>query len=388
MAQKAATLNYVQDIYLERMIAEIQDYAIILLDTNGIIINWNKGAEALKGYTAQEAIGKSLHIFYLESDRREKLPERLIHEAEVNGRAAYEGWRVRKDGSLFWGSIILTALHSDDGRVIGFTKVTRDLTERKEAETKLAEKNADLERMNQELSSFAYAASHDLQAPLRKIRSFIARIQETEKNNLSGKGNEYIERIISTASHMQTLIDDLLTYSRTSTQEVSFTPTDLNKILADVMKDLEETIQEKHAVIESDKLPVLNIVVFQFEQLFTNLLSNALKFTRKDIPPHITIRAEIVGADAIPGYVGDFTQTFHHISFADNGIGFDEEYKLKIFEAFQRLHSPREYSGSGIGLAICKRIVENHKGIIQAEGKEGAGATFHIYLPTEHSEVK
>ncbi|HEY9046471.1 MAG TPA: PAS domain S-box protein [Ohtaekwangia sp.] len=381
MSQKAATLNNAPDIYLERMIAEVQDYAIILLDINGTIINWNKGAEKLKGYTAQEVVGKSLHIFYPEHDRLAGLPEKLLHEAELNGRAVYEGWRVRKNRSLFWGSIVITALHDDEGRVIGFTKVTRDLTERKEAENKLAAKNAALERMNQELSSFAYASSHDLQAPLRKIRSFIGRIEETE-DHLSDKSKEYIQRIITTASHMQALIDDLLMYSRTTTQELHFETTDLNKILAVVQADLEETILDKHAVIESDELPVVLAVSFQIEQLFTNLLSNALKFTRKDIPPRITIHTTVVTGDSIPGYSGDLTRTFHHLSFQDNGIGFDSEYKIKIFEAFQRLHSKQEYSGTGIGLAICKRIVENHNGIIQAEGKANEGATFHIYLPT------
>ncbi|SKC89767.1 PAS domain S-box-containing protein [Ohtaekwangia koreensis] len=374
-------------LYWEKMIAEVQDYAIILLDEHGIIMDWNKGAEKLKGYAMEEAIGKSFRIFYTPQDQLDRLPEKLINIARDTGKADHEGWRVRKDGTLFWGSIVITALHGDNGEVIGFAKVTRDLTERKSAEDRLTKKNAELELMNQELSSFAYVSSHDLQAPLRKIQSFIHRLNEMESDNLSDKGKEYMQRIVNTTSHMQRLIEDLLTYSRASTQERAFELVDLNEIAEIVTRDLEDTIREKNAVIEFSALPMLHVIQFQFQQLFVNLLSNSLKFSKKDVQPHIGITAEVISADQIKGYTGDLTKRFHHIAIKDNGIGFAEEYSTKIFEVFQRLHGTAEYSGTGIGLSICKKIVENHNGIIQAEGKVKEGATFHIYIPVTESEA-
>jgi light-regulated signal transduction histidine kinase (bacteriophytochrome) len=208
-----------------------------------------------------------------------------------------------------------------------------------------------------------------------------------ESDNLSDKGKEYMQRIVNTTSHMQRLIEDLLSYSRASTQERSFERVDLNEIAEIVTRDLEDTIREKNAVIEFSALPMLHVIQFQFQQLFVNLISNSLKFSKKDVQPHIGITAEIISADQIKGYTGDLTKRFHHIAIKDNGIGFAEEYSTKIFEVFQRLHGTAEYSGTGIGLSICKKIIENHNGIIQAEGKVNEGATFHIYIPVTESEA-
>jgi PAS domain S-box-containing protein len=371
-----------------KMVAEVQDYAIILLDREGNIEDWNAGAEYIKGYTANEIIGKHFRIFYTQADREAKLPETLINLAVRKGRAHHEGWRVRKDGTKFWGSITITALHGHHGNIIGFSKVTRDLTERKLADDAMKKKNEELEEankelgvMNKELSSFAYISSHDLQEPLRKIQTFSTRIMELEEKHISQKGLDYFTRIVTAAQRMRLLIDDLLTYSRANNAERKYEPTDLNKILADVLNDLDTNIEEKRAVVESTPLPVINVIPFQFHQLFFNLLMNSLKFQKPGNAPYILIRSAEIPVDRVPGLLRPLSDTYHHISVTDNGIGFLSDHIDRIFEVFQRLHGRDEYKGTGIGLAICKKIVENHGGVIRAEGKPDEGATFHIYIP-------
>jgi PAS domain S-box-containing protein len=372
-----------------KMIAEVQDYAIILLSRNGDIEDWNAGAEYIKGYTAPEIIGKNFRVFYTEEDKNQKLPEMLIDLAARRGRAQHEGWRVRKDGTRFWGSITITALHGNSGDVIGYTKVTRDLTERKLHEDRLKNKNMELEEknsvlaeMNKELSSFAYISSHDLQEPLRKIQTFSSRILEVDEQTLSQKSRDYFNRIQVAAQRMRLLIDDLLSYSRANSAERRYELTDLNKIINDVIGDLENSIEEKKAVIECSPLPTMEVIPFQFHQLLSNLLSNSLKFTRGNATPYILVRASIIPAEKVPDLPRRNADLYHHISIADNGIGFNPDYKHKIFDVFQRLHGREEYLGTGIGLAICKKIVENHFGMINGDGKVGSGATFHIYIPT------
>jgi PAS domain S-box-containing protein len=371
-----------------KMISEVQDYAIILLNTNGDIEDWNAGAEYIKGYTAEEIVGKNFRIFYTPEDLEQKLPDTLINLALRKGRAYHEGWRVRKGGTRFWGSVTITALHGHRGNIIGFSKVTRDLTERKLAEDAMKKKNEELEginkelaTMNKELSSFAYISSHDLQEPLRKIQTFSTRIMELEEKTISERGRDYFNRIVASAQRMRLLIDDLLAYSRTNNADRVFETTDVNKVLQEVLVDLDTNIEEKRAVIESDTLPVMNAIPFQIHQLLFNLLMNALKFTREEVNPYILIRSGVVAANRIPTLQKKISEEYHHISVADNGIGFLPEQSDRIFEVFQRLHSREEFKGTGIGLAICKKIVENHQGVIRAEGRPGHGATFHIYIP-------
>jgi PAS domain S-box-containing protein len=367
----------------EKMASEVQDYAFIILDKNGIILNWNKGAETIKGYRSDEIVGKSFKTFYTREDQDKNVPGKFIALAEAEGRAGHEGWRVRKDGSLFWASVTITALHNEARDVIGFSKVTRDLTERKYTEDLLREKNQELERINQELSSFAYVASHDLQEPLRKIQTFASRILEMEKDSFSEKSKEYFTRMQNASARMQTLIQDLLTYSRSTSSNSTLENIDLNEILEGVRTDLEETIIEKKAVIKSDKLPSVRGVRFQFQQLFLNLIGNALKFSKQDVPALITISSSTMKGALVTDFVADPRKNYYHFIFADNGIGFEPEFSNKIFEVFQRLHGKAEYSGTGIGLSICKKIIENYKGFIFAVSEPDKGATFHVYLPIQ-----
>jgi PAS domain S-box-containing protein len=371
-----------------RMINEVEDYAIILMDREGIIENWNKGAEKIKGYRSDEIIGKHFSIFYTAQDKQRHLPQQLLDIAEKEGKAAFEGWRVRKDGTMFWGSMVITALHDTANNVIGFSKVTRDLTERKIAEDKLQmyadellQKNKDLERSNNELSSFSYVASHDLQEPLRKIQGFGNLIMNGEISNLSDTGKDYFNRMIKAASRMQGLIDSLLEFSRTTTDIRNFESADLNELLEEVKKDMREQIESSGAVIKSQSLPTLGVIPFQFRQLLANLLSNSIKYKKKDVPPEIEVSAEKIPAKDLPEDFAVSSVDYYRITIRDNGIGFEQEYADKIFELFQRLHGKNEYTGSGIGLAICKKIAENHSGWISAESEPGVGSSFHFYLP-------
>jgi len=362
-----------------QMIAEVQDYAIILLSPEGIIENWNLGAENIKGYSAKEVVGKKFSMFYTEEDRKNNLPDKLLNEAKTTGKAVQEGWRVRKGGIKFWGTIVITALHDKDGSVIGFSKVTRDLTLQKMAEDKLRAYTAELEIQNSELEQFAYVASHDLQEPLRKIQTFSELIQQNYENESFVK--TYFEKLTNSAKRMSELVRSLLDYSRLSKNEKEkIIKVDLNTIVFEVKQDFELLIEEKNAVINCEALPVVVGNHIQLRQLFSNLISNSLKFSRAE--PVIKISAKIVDKKQIPDASALSKEgNYYKITFEDNGIGFEQKYDKIIFSLFQRLHGKHDYSGTGIGLALCKKIVENHGGFIEACSELGKGAQFNVYLP-------
>ncbi len=651
-----------------RMVEEVEEYAILSLTKEGIIENWNKGAEKIKGYKSEEVIGQYFNIFYTPEDRKNGLPEKLLNEARERGTVKHEGWRTRKDKSHFWGYVVITALFDENKNIIGFSKVTRDLTDKKVAEDQLAESNKELQnktnqlleaqhlthmgswewdikedkitwseelykmfgltpyeiepnyinfasfihpddqpllnevveqaikkhkpyhfthritrpdgtqriisgrgkvftdaegnvirlagtaqditeqknyewelkeseerflkifhnnpvpmtfaeiktnkikyannlfcsvfgytqeevightseelqllspeenarvigiildtlqetrsvaelqelsveeteellvrlnqseairnieilytrkngeqfpaivsyevirigkekytitsyqditerkkvelllkhqneelaKMNSELKSFAYISSHDLQEPLRKIQTFAGRILEKEYENLSENGKEQFTRMHGAAKRMQRLITDLLDYSRMSSEKRIFEFTDLSSIITEIKEELHDDLTAKNAVIETGKMCSINIIPFQFKQLMNNLISNSLKFSHPERPLRITIKSTIA-----KGHTFHNARLFPHVNYckitvADNGIGFDPQYNERIFEVFQRLHGSDQYKGTGIGLAIVKKIVDNHVGIITASGKINEGATFHIYIP-------
>ena len=361
-----------------RMTEEVQDYAIILLDQTGKILNWNKGAQNIKGYSDDEIIGKNFNIFYREEDRIGGLPELLLNQAASTGRAVHEGWRIRKDRTVFWGSILITALHDEQDNVIGFSKVTRDLTERKIAEDRARQYTSELEFKNQELEQFAYVASHDLQEPLRKIQTFTGMLQSNLHDELAV--NKYLDKITQSAARMTELIKAVLNYSSLSSSEIRHEEIDLNEVRDLVLTDLELLITEKNAVVKSDELPVIKGISLQLNQLFFNLIGNSLKFCDKT--PEITITARFVSGKEIIGHEGiPDGNRYLELVFADNGIGFEKQYTHQIFTMFQRLNDKYTYGGSGIGLALCKRIAENHHGFIHATSVPGRGASFFIYLP-------
>ena len=238
-------------------------------------------------------------------------------------------------------------------------------------------RNRELLKQNQELESFAYVAGHDLQEPLRKIQIFSNRILEMEKENFSVVTKDHFNRILSATSRMQKLIDVLINYSRTGTDEKIFAKQDLNLLLAEVEQNLQDAIQEKNATLHVADLPSLSVIPHQFVQLLENLISNSLKYSKEGVPPLIDLDAELV---EIPN-LNNAPEKYWCLKLSDNGIGFEEKYTEKIFELFQRLHGKHEYEGTGIGLAICRKIVQNHNGFIRAESTPNEGAIFKIYIP-------
>lgn len=259
--------------------------------------------------------------------------------------------------------------------------VVQDVTESIIAEENLLNSNLKLQQTNAELEAFNRVASHDLQEPLRKIQLFISRIEDRETEVLSDKGKAYFEKVTNAVQRMQSLIKNLLSYSRIDSSRTDFEEIDLNETLTKVKEDLAAGINETGATVVSDKLPVLKGVAFQIEQLFTNLISNSLKYKNVSTPPRIEIRYEQIDSSQLPNHLTKDKKIYHKITFIDNGIGFEPQYAEKIFEVFQRLHQKTEYTGNGIGLAICKKIAENHNGYIIAKSTVGLGAQFIVYLP-------
>ena len=241
--------------------------------------------------------------------------------------------------------------------------------------------NVDLEHLNTELTSFSYASSHDLQEPLRKIRTFAAYILKEEEQRLSDSGKDYFRRMQNSVNHMQTLVEDLLSYSQTSLSERKFETIDLSLLIEEVKAELVDQIAEKKATISSKGLCKIKVIRFQFRQLMSNLIGNALKFASPDRLAHITIECKKVKGSDVLQLNLDAKHKYCQISVCDNGIGFDAKYKSRIFDIFERLHSKEHYKGTGIGLAICKKIVKNHGGLITADGELNKGACFIVYLP-------
>jgi len=249
----------------------------------------------------------------------------------------------------------------------------------------LENKVKELDRSNKELEEFAYIASHDLQEPLRKITSFSERLKEKLPANLEPEVQLYLNRMLAATDNMRTLIDNLLEFSRTSRISEPFVKTDLNNIISEVRADLELKIEETSTDIKTDILPVVDAIPMQMRQLFTNLFTNAIKFKGEASTPEIEIKSSaLTDEDKEANHLRQNTN-YYRIIVKDHGIGFDQEFSMKIFQIFQRLHGKAEYPGSGIGLAICKKIVENHSGRIFAQSEPDKGAEFFILLPESQS---
>ncbi|MEO8087025.1 MAG: CHASE3 domain-containing protein [Bacteroidota bacterium] len=365
-----------QKAFAELLVESSPDM-ILAYDKKLNIIVWNKKSEEHTGFSREQVLGKNTLDFFPEYNN--DTWKNAMNEV-LNGKSLHYP-KVKFQQRVGYGESFVIPLRTPDREIFGLLSITRDISELVKASNDSEMKNEELERTNQELASFSYVASHDLQEPLRKIQGFTGRILEKEGGSFSDTTKDYFNRIVSAASRMQGLIDALLDFSRTNTTEIIFQEINLNQLLEEVKTNLKENIEEKNAVIESSTLPTIPVVQVQFQQLLSNLLSNALKYSKPSVLPHIKLNASIISGEEIKALGGDVLKKYHRISVEDNGIGFEQKYANKIFELFQRLHGKTEYTGTGIGLAICKKIVQNHGGIMTATGKPGEGARFDIYLP-------
>lgn len=372
-------------------LAELMPDMVSNADAQGHITYYNQSWLTYTGYTLEEMIalgwGKIIH-----PNDRQTVADRWKESLE-SGRDFEMELRLKdKDGKYKWHLCRSIPIKDDNEKIVRWIGTMTYIEEQRGQLTLLenlvAERTRELnnsvrhlEVKNRELESFAYVSSHDLQEPLRKIHMYAGRLLEKEEHNLSSTGKEYCVSMQRATVRMQTLINDLLSFSRLNAEERTFEKIDLTPILEQVTRELQDLHSEKNALIEIGAMPEIPVIPFQFRQLMLNLIGNALKFSKKDERPHIKIKSEIVGSDGKDAYKLPLGENYCHISISDNGIGFEEEYGERIFKVFQKLHGKEVYSGTGIGLAIVKKIVENHNGHISATSKLGKGATFDIYLP-------
>jgi PAS domain S-box-containing protein len=471
------------------LVEGVQDYAIYTLDPYGKVISWNAGAEHIKGYKADEIIGQNFSRFYLQKDIDEGKPEEELKIAAASGRSEMEHWRVRKDGSRFFANIVITAARNSSGRLLGFSEISRDISERKETEAKYrglleaapdamvvvnqggeivllnvqAEKQfgyhrdeligqqvkniipegfaerlladglrsaedalkqqmgtgieltgrhkngsefpieimlsplesaegilvtaairditerkkseerllktvGELNRSNDELQQFAYIASHDLQEPLRMVASYTQLLAQRYKGRLDSDADEFIAYAVDGSNRMQGLIQDLLAYSRAGTNGKSLRVISSENALNDALTNLRATIEESGAVVNHDSLPAIMTDGTQLAQVFQNLVGNAIKYRRSEVPQVHISATKNGGNEWI-------------FSVRDNGMGIDPQYFERIFVIFQRLHGREEFKGTGIGLAICKKIVERLGGRIWVKSQPEKGSIFYFSLP-------
>ncbi len=357
----------------------IDEAAIVAItDKQGVITYANKKFCSISGYTQEELIGSNHRIIKSGHHPKEffvnmwkTITSGKVWEGEICNRA--------KPGNLYWVNTTIVPFMNDQGKPEAYVAVRYEITERKLAEENLKINTKKLEISNKELQDFASVAAHDLQEPLRKILTFLDRINLKIGDKLDEEIKDYITRVQNSASRMRTLIDDLLSYSRVTTKAQPFTKVDLNKILKDVVSDLEVRIEQTKGLVEVGSLPTIMADPTQMRQLFQNIIGNALKFHRKDVNPIVKVEGKILDGIYVNGVQAC------QISITDNGIGFDEKYLDRIFTIFQRLHGRHEYEGTGIGLAVCRKIVDRHNGMVTARSKLGDGSTFSISLPIKQN---
>jgi PAS domain S-box-containing protein len=356
--------SWVSDCELYRIqVREVTQYAMFTLDPAGTLLTWNAGVKRVLGYSEDEWLGKHTSLIFTEDDNN-----RGICQAEMDMAAEKEyssdiRWHRCKDGTNIFGQGCMTALRDSTGTLLGFAKIFSDETENKKLQDSLTESNSALEQ-------FAFVASHDLQEPLRTVSSYADLLVRRYSSQLDDEGKQFINVISSGAKRMNALVQDLLIYARVQTEQNRPASSSLDEVLETALSQLKTSIEECDAVVTHDPLPEIPADQGQMVRLFQNLVGNSLKYRKPGVRPDVHVAAREEGNTWV-------------ISVQDNGIGFDPKESLKIFRPFVRLHSHHEIPGTGVGLAICRRIVEYHGGRMWVESKAGEGATFYFSLPTE-----
>jgi PAS domain S-box-containing protein len=384
--RKDITARKASDIELQKLslIASKTDNVAIVTNAQGEIEWVNDSFHKLTGYPLAEVIGKKPGDI-LQGAKTSKETVNSIREALAKHEPfSGEILNYSKDGRTYWLSLNINPVFDDDGKLLQFIAIESEITTRKEIEIKLRKEvegvmkklnvmNERLEISNRELLDFAYVSSHDLQEPLRKIQAFGDRLKSTCQDSLNEKGLDYLERMLNAASRAQILINDLLDFSRVTTKAQPFQPIELSEVLEGVLSDLEVRIEKSGVILEVDPLPVVEADALQMRQILQNLIGNALKFLREGVTPVVQVRSRV--------YIKN-EQEWCEIRVIDNGIGFEQQYAERIFQIFQRLHGRKTFEGTGIGLAICRKIAERHNGTLIAQGEPDRGATFIFTLPT------
>ena len=360
------------------LIDSVKDYAIFSLDRNGFVTSWNAGAQRIKLYNADEIIGQHFSRFYTPKDAAAGLPERVLRTARETGHYEGEGWRVRKDGTRFWANVLVTPILDEGGTLTGFSKVTRDISDRKRLMDELQRHAEDLElevaereRTNAELEAFSYSVSHDLRAPLRAIEGFANALREDCGSQLDATAHEYLSQVMGASARMNRLVRDLLEYGRMGRMEMAQQPVPVRPFVEQL---LTENFPQDHVRVSGERATAVLAHEPTLAQMLMNLTSNAIKFHRPDSPPNVSIAIQPTGQGTV------------RITVSDHGIGIAPQHLDRIFRVFERLHGVEEYPGTGIGLAIVKRGSERMGGGCGVESKLGEGSSFWVELP-EAEEV-
>lgn len=361
---KPFSRNKLEPVDLYRIqVRELRDYAMFMIDTDGVLISWNAGVEQLIGYSEEEWIGQSADIIFTPAEKAAEVCDSELRLARENGRATDIRWHRHKDGTEFFANGVMNAVYDEHGALIGYTKILSDETVRKQLQDSLTESNTALEQ-------FAYVASHDLQEPLRTMGAFTELLSKKYRGAMDAEADRFLDFISQGVARMNTLVSDLLAYARLRTEEKRPSSVALDEDLEAALTHLGQAISESGAAVTHDPLPTLQVDRGQMVRLFQNLIGNAIKYRKPDQTPEVHIAAEQKGAEWV-------------ISVRDNGIGFDPKYASTIFEPFKRLHTAAEYPGTGVGLSICRRIVQIQGGRIWAESQPGVGTTLYFTLPAD-----
>ena len=350
------------DLY-RMQVREMRNYAMFMLDPDGVITSWNAGVEQLLGYSEKEWIGQHASVIFTPDEKAVEVCESEMFLASEKGSATDIRWHRHKDGTEFFANGFMNALRDEQGVLLGYAKIMSDETARKKLQDSLTESNTALEQ-------FAYAASHDLQEPLRTIRAYAQLLTTQYGGKFDAEADKFLNFISGAAARMGTLVQDLLAYARLTTEIERPSSIALDEDLEAALTYLDDAIKESGAVVTHNPMPTLAVDRGQMVRLFQNLIGNAVKYRKPNQPVNVHISAVQ-------------KEEMWVISVRDNGIGFDSKYATAIFAPFKRLHSASEFPGTGVGLAICRRIVEAQGGRIWAEAQPGEGATFSFSLPVQ-----